>query len=225
LKLNEATHICYPNTLASIVLSDADLELALPAVFFGSIGTAGQRCTSTRRLFLQRSIAPAFIDRLQTAYTSLRPGDPLDPRTLLGPLHTEKATSTYTEAITSLRSSGAEILAGGGFFDASQCDDGDLARGFYVRPTIAQPASTDHSQALWSKEIFAPILKIAVFDDLEEAIELNNAVPQGLSSSLWTRDIRNIGRWTGPAGSDCGIVNVRHFTVSRPHAQTMSGCR
>lgn len=164
-------------------------------------------------MFLQRSIAPTFIDRLRAAYNTLRPGDPLDPLTLLGPLHTQAATSTYSEAINWLRSSGAEILAGGGLFDASECN-GDLGRGFYVRPTIAQPASSDPSQALWTKEIFAPILNIAVFDELEEAIELNNAVPQGLSSSLWTRDIRNIGRWIGPAGSDCGIVNVRLLTLS-----------
>ncbi|KAF8532045.1 aldehyde dehydrogenase domain-containing protein [Gautieria morchelliformis] len=192
---------------ASIVLSDADLDLALPAIFFSSIGTAGQRCTSTRRVFLQRSIAPAFISRLQSAYKTLRPGDPLVERTLLGPLHTQKATSVYDEAIKALRSSGAEILAGGGHFDVSEID-GDLAQGFYVRPTIAQPKSTDPSQPLWSKETFAPIVNVAVFDELEEAIALNNAVPQGLSSSLWTRDVRNIGKWIGPAGSDCGIVNV-----------------
>lgn len=194
---------------ASIVLSDADLDLALPAVFFGSIGTAGQRCTSTRRLFLQRSIAPTFIERLQSAYKTLRPGDPLAEHTLLGPMHTRRATSMYTDAINTLRSSGAEILAGGGLYDASDFDSDNLARGFFVRPTIAQPASSDPGQALWTRETFAPILNVAVFDELEEAIALNNSVPQGLSSSLWTRDIRNIGKWIGPAGSDCGIVNVR----------------
>ena len=199
--------------IASIVLSDADLDLALPAVFFGSIGTAGQRCTSTRRLFLQRSIAPAFIERLQSAYKTLRPGDPLAERTLLGPMHTHNATSTYTEAIKTLRLSGAEILAGGGIFDASDIDSDDLAHGFYVRPTIAQPVSSDPDRALWTRETFSPILNIAVFDELEEAIALNNSVPRGLSSSLWTRDIRNIGKWIGPAGSDCGIVNVRKSMV------------
>ncbi|KAF8579064.1 NAD-aldehyde dehydrogenase [Ramaria rubella] len=192
---------------ASIVLADADLNLALPAVFFGSIGTAGQRCTSTRRLFLQRSIAPAFMDRLQSAYKTLSPGDPLVERTLLGPLHTERAISTYTKAIQTLRSTGAEILVGGEPFSPSELAEG-ITYGFYVRPTIAQPKSPEPHQALWSTETFAPILNVAVFDELEEAIEWNNAVPQGLSSSLWTKDVRNIGKWIGPTGSDCGIVNV-----------------
>lgn len=131
---------------------------------------------------------------------------------MLGPLHTQKAASTFSEAIKSLRSSGAEILAGGGLFDASEFD-GHLAQGFYARPTIAQPVSSDPSQGLWRHETFAPILNVAVFDELEEAIALNNAVPQGLSSSLWTRDIRNVGVWIGPAGSDCGIVNVRQLAI------------
>ncbi|GJJ14509.1 hypothetical protein Clacol_008773 [Clathrus columnatus] len=193
---------------ASIVLADADLNLALPAVFFGAVGTAGQRCTTTRRLFIQRAIASTFIEKLQAAYKSITPGDPLIDGTLLGPLHTERAISVYLSAIDHLRFSDAEILIGGRIYEASHLED-YLSKGYFVQPTIAIPRSTDPKQMMWSKENFAPILNVAVFDEVEEAIEWNNAVPQGLSSTIWTRDIRNIGKWIGPEGSDCGIVNVR----------------
>lgn len=187
-------------------MPDADLSLAVPAVFFGAIGTAGQRCTSTRRLFLHRSIAPAFLDKLQSAYSSLQPGDPLVRSTLLGPLHNKQALRIYADAIQNLRSSAAKILIGG-----DRYEDSALEQGNFVQPTIAVPKETDPRSAIWSSEVFAPILNVAVFDELEEAIEWNNAVPQGLSSSLWTRDIRNVGKWIGPAGSDTGIVNVSAF--------------
>ncbi|KIJ47500.1 hypothetical protein M422DRAFT_248921 [Sphaerobolus stellatus SS14] len=192
---------------ASIVMADADLNLALPAVFFGAVGTAGQRCTSTRRLYVQRSIASTFIERLQAAYKTIRPEDPLIDGTLLGPLHTERATVVHSATVQNLRSSGAEILAGGNPFDSSEIPE-HLSQGFYVRPTVALPKSADVNQEIWSQETFAPILNVGIFDDLEEAIEWNNAVPQGLSSSLWTRDVRSIGKWLGPGGSDCGIVNA-----------------
>jgi aldehyde dehydrogenase family 7 protein A1 len=138
----------------------------------------------------------------------VRPGDPLIEGTLLGPLHTQQAVSVYHTAIDALRLSGAEIIAGGDVFSDSDLNS-ELAGGNFVRPTIAVPKSPQPQQSLWSKETFAPILNVAVFDEVEQAIEWNNSVPQGLSSSLWTRDIRNIGKWVGPAGSDCGIVNVR----------------
>ncbi|KAH9011683.1 NAD-aldehyde dehydrogenase [Lactarius hengduanensis] len=140
---------------AAIVMPDADLSLAVPAVFFGSL------------------------------YGALKPGDPLDARTLLGPLHTRAAVDAYDYAIAELKAAGSQILVGGGNF---------------VRPTIAVPAAADG--ALWATERFAPVLLVA------EAIAWNNAVPQGLSSSLWTRDVRNVGKWIGPAGSDTGIVNI-----------------
>ena len=196
-------------------MPDADLSLAVPAVFFGSVGTAGQRCTSTRRLFLHRAIAPEFLSRLQTLYASLKPGDPLDARTLLGPLHTRAALSIYDGAIAELRAAGADILVGGGRYDIAEDLPHPLAGGNFVRPTIAVPKPTTITapspsvdSRLWATERFAPVLCAAVFDELEEGITWNNAVPQGLSSSLWTRDLRNVGRWIGPAGSDAGIVNV-----------------
>jgi aldehyde dehydrogenase family 7 protein A1 len=186
---------------ASIVMPDADLSLAVPAVFFGAVGTAGQRCTSTRRLFLHREVAPKFLDSLKKAYSSIPTGDPLVSSTLLGPLHNERAVKAYHRQILHLHDIGADILTGG---KISKLDG--LENGHFVQATIAIPPSNDLD--LWKQELFAPILNVAIFDDLEEAIQRNNNVPQGLSSSIWTRDIRNIGKFIGPAGSDCGIVNV-----------------
>jgi aldehyde dehydrogenase family 7 protein A1 len=188
---------------AAIVMPDADLTLAVPAVFFGSVGTAGQRCTSTRRLYLHRSIAPEFLSRLQNLYASLQPGDPLDARTLLGPLHTRAAVSAYDSSIAELKAADAKILVGGARYDDTAGLGGG---GNFVRPTIVQPVSPQGM--LWETERFAPVLLVAEFEQLEQAIAWNNEVPQGLSSSLWTRDIRNVGKWIGPAGSDAGIVNV-----------------
>lgn len=142
--------------------------------------------------------------RLAEAYASVRIGDPLDAKTLLGPLHTSNAIDVYERAVQTLRSSGADIISGG-----RRCTEENLITGNFVEPTIAMPTLKDPEHPVWSTEVFAPILNVAVFDDLEQAIEWNNAVPQGLSSSLWTRDIRNVGKWIGPAGSDTGIVNVR----------------
>ena len=238
---------------AAIIMPDADLSLAVPAVFFGSVGTAGQRCTSTRRLYLHRAIAPEFLARLQALHASpaLQPGDPLDARTLLGPLHSRAALDIYDDAITELKDAGAEILGHSGGASAS-ASSGPLAagryenltspldRGNFVRPAIAMipkrlksrskfksrvkfddysdsgsdAADADMDvarKALWAKERFVPVLCVAEFEELEEAIAWNNAVPQGLSSSLWTRDVRHVGKWIGPAGSDTGIVNVSAF--------------
>lgn len=184
-------------------MPDADLSMAVPAVFFGAVGTAGQRCTSTRRLFLHRDIAPRFLDALQKHYASVRVGDPLVESTLLGPLHTGAAVGIYSSAVERLRERGAQILTGGQRYG----QDG-LRRGNFVQPTIAIPKSVNPMDTVWSTETFAPVLNVGIFDELEEAIAWNNGVPQGLSSSLWTRDMRNIGKWIGPEGSDAGIVNV-----------------
>lgn len=188
---------------ASIVMPDADMKLALPAVFFGAVGTAGQRCTSTRRLYLHRSIADEFLTKLQKLYSSVRVGDPLAASTLLGPLHTSKAVETYAAAVDHLRSIGADILTGG-----ERYLDSPLDKGNFVQPTISIPKSVNTADKIWRTETFAPVLNVGIFDELEQAIEWNNNVPQGLSSSLWTRDVRNVGKWIGPAGSDTGIVNV-----------------
>ncbi|KDQ56899.1 hypothetical protein JAAARDRAFT_36372 [Jaapia argillacea MUCL 33604] len=188
---------------ASVVMPDADLSVAVPSVFFGSIGTAGQRCTSTRRLYLHRKIASEFLELLQKMYGSIRVGDPLVSSTLLGPLHNTTGVNIFTDAVKHLRDSEANILTGGSRYSETPFDKGN-----FVQPTIAIPKSVDPTDKIWSTETFAPVLCAAVFDELEEAIEWNNAVPQGLSSSLWTRDLRNMGKWIGPSGSDTGIVNV-----------------
>ncbi|KAF7292876.1 NAD-aldehyde dehydrogenase [Mycena indigotica] len=192
---------------AAIVMPDADLKMAVPSIFFGAIGTAGQRCTSTRRLYLHRQIADEFLERLQKVYSKIKPGDPLEEKTLLGPVHTAASVGIFEKAVQHLRDIDASILAGGARYTASDISK-NLHGGFFVQPTLAVPKSSDPADALWQTETFAPVLNCAVFDELEEAIEWNNAVPQGLSSSLWTRDMRGVGKWLGPSGSDTGIVNV-----------------
>jgi aldehyde dehydrogenase family 7 member A1 len=196
--------------LAAIVMPDADLSMAIPAIFFGAVGTAGQRCTSTRRLYLHRSIAPQVIEKLTSLYKNVRPGDPLEANTLLGPLHTKNATDLFNSTISSLRSANASVLAGGSHVTSlgSPFTEGNFVQPVIAVPPHANPLVQDETGRMWRTETFAPILQVGEFDELEEAIKWNNAVPQGLSSSLWTRDMRNVGRWIGPEGSDCGIVNV-----------------
>ena len=170
-------------------MPDADLDLAIPAVFFGAVGTAGQRCTTTRRLFLHRSIAQPFLSRLISAYSSLKPGDPLTPGTLLGPLHTSSAVGIYEEAIERLKSKDAEILAGGKSFKAEELGD-TLIGGNWVKPTVALIDKVDMQSEVWRKETFAPVLTVGIFDELEQAIEWNNAVPQvsALNEGFHMRD-------------------------------------
>ncbi|KAI0752704.1 NAD-aldehyde dehydrogenase [Daedaleopsis nitida] len=202
---NACTSLTGHTRSAAVVMPDADLAMAVPAVFFGAVGTAGQRCTSTRRLYLHSSVVQKFLSRLESLYQSVRPGDPLDRSTLLGPLHSRAAVGVYHNAVDHLLKTGAEILTGGApYKDLPSPLDG----GNFVMPTIAIPQEVDVKDRVWSTETFAPVLNVGVFDELEQAIEWNNGVPQGLSSSLWTRDIRNVGKWIGPAGSDAGIVNV-----------------
>lgn len=200
---------------ASIIMPDADLKLAIPAVLFGAVGTAGQRCTSTRRLYVHRSISSEFLERLQRAYVSVTGliGDPLAAGTLMGPLHTQTAVGMFSDAVRRLESSGSEILTGG----KEHSVDGSLQGGNWVLPTLAVPKTAEPGTLpeIWTKETFAPVLNVAIFDEIEQAIEWNNAVPQGLSSSLWTRDIRNVGKWIGPGGSDAGIVNVSAWCARR----------
>jgi aldehyde dehydrogenase (NAD+) len=182
---------------AIVVMDDADLDLTLRAVLFGAVGTAGQRCTSTRRLFLQKGIAREMKDRLMAAYSSISIGNPMDPSILMGPLVDQGAIDDMTAALDKIGEQGGRVLYGGNVLS----DRG----GFFVEPTLVE-ATTD--MPITCDETFAPILYIFEFDSLEEAIERHNAVPQGLSSAIFTLDMRSAERFLSVAGSDCGIANV-----------------
>ncbi|KAL1409729.1 hypothetical protein Q8F55_003726 [Vanrija albida] len=190
-----------------IVDKDADLKQALQGVLFAAVGTAGQRCTSTRRLLLHKDIAKDFLAKLLTYYDSATPsstlkmGDPLDPATLIGPLHTEVSVKNYQAAIDGVTSRGGELLTK----RSGKITDGPTDGGHWVWPVVLRPKLDD---PCWQEEVFAPVLYVAEFETIDEAVKINNAVPQGLSSSLFTKNLRTMGRWLGPEGSDCGIVNV-----------------
>ncbi|MGE0641176.1 MAG: aldehyde dehydrogenase family protein [Thermoanaerobaculia bacterium] len=179
-----------------IVTEDADLDLALRAVLFASVGTAGQRCTTTRRLFLHKSIAADMKERLVKAFGSVRIGDPSESATLMGPLIHEKAVADYQAALKLAVEQGGRILAGGKVLDRP---------GFYVEPTLVEAV---HHMPITCDETFAPILYLFEYDTLDEAIELHNSVPQGLSSAIFTLNMRSAEQFLTAAGSDCGIANV-----------------
>ncbi|MFP3913742.1 MAG: aldehyde dehydrogenase family protein [Actinomycetota bacterium] len=179
-----------------VVMDDADLELAVRASLFAAVGTAGQRCTSLRRLIVHRAIADKLVDRLRDAYRQVTIGDPLEEGILMGPLATEAAVGQMQDALEAARSQGAQIVTGGGVLDRP---------GFYVEPTIARvPKDADIVQ----EETFAPILWIIEVDSLEEAIEVHNGVVQGLSSAIFTQSLKNAERFLSATGSDTGIANV-----------------
>eukprot|EP00753_Platysulcus_tardus_P007696 PLAT15397.1.p2 GENE.PLAT15397.1~~PLAT15397.1.p2 ORF type:complete len:526 (+),score=252.21 PLAT15397.1:35-1579(+) len=185
---------------ATIVCEDADLDLALRAVCFGAVGTAGQRCTSLRRLMVHESVYDDFLARLKAAYATVPIGDPLDEGTLMGPLHTEEAVKEYTEGLEKIVEQGGVIAYGG------KPVEGD---GYFVEPTIVE---SKHDMPIVADELFVPIMHVIKFSTVEEAIEWNNEVPQGLSSSIFTKDLSTMFTWTGPDGSDCGLVNVNAGT-------------
>lgn len=180
----------------AIITPSANLDLALRAVLFAAIGTAGQRCTTLRRLFLHRSIADEFVSRLVKAYKSVRIGDPLDASTLMGPLISSQAVDSMMATLRSAEEQGGEVLSGGNRVDRS---------GYFVEPAIVRAR---HDMPVVHQETFAPILYVMNYDSLEEAIAWNNEVPQGLSSSIFTDSVLDSERFLSPAGSDCGIANV-----------------
>ncbi len=182
---------------AVIVMADADLKLALRAVVFGTVGTAGQRCTSTRRLILQRPIAKRFMEQLVAAYRTIRIGDPLEDGTLMGPLVSQSAVDDYREGLAEMQRQGAKLLYGGNVLP----DRG----GYFVEPAIVR-STVD--MPIVKEEVLAPIVHVFEVDSLEEAIAANNSVPQGLSSGLFTTDLASAERWLSALGSDCGIANV-----------------
>jgi aldehyde dehydrogenase (NAD+) len=181
---------------AILVMGDADLDLATRAILFGAVGTAGQRCTSTRRLILQKEIAGEMTSRLQRAYRSIRIGDPMDPGTLMGPLIDASAVDDMMKALQAVKAEGGEILAGGKRVGGP---------GFFVEPTLVR---AHPGMKIVRDETFAPILYLFEVKDLEEAIALHNSVDQGLSSSIFTKNVIAAETFLSHRGSDCGIANV-----------------
>jgi L-aminoadipate-semialdehyde dehydrogenase len=180
-----------------IVMDDANLDLALRGVVFGAIGTAGQRCTTIRRLFVQKGIAPRFKEKLIAAYRQLRIGDPMDASTLVGPLIDEGAVVNMQTALEEAVAQGAHVLYGG--------ERAAKQPGFYVVPALVE---AKHSMPVVHRETFGPILYLMEFDTVEEAIGWHNGVPQGLSSAIFTDSLRSAEMFLGVRGSDCGIANV-----------------
>lgn len=179
-----------------IVMDDADIDLALRGVLFGAVGTAGQRCTTIRRLFVQQGIARQFKEKLIAAYQQLRIGDPMEASTLVGPLIDESAVVNMQSALLEAVSQGGRVLCGGGRANKP---------GFYVVPALVE---AKHEMPVVHRETFAPILYLIEFKTLEEAIGWHNDVPQGLSSAIFTDSVRSAETFLSTRGSDCGIANV-----------------
>ncbi|MBK8846365.1 MAG: aldehyde dehydrogenase family protein [Bacteroidetes bacterium] len=185
---------------AIIITENADLDLALRAVLFGAVGTAGQRCTTTRRLIIHQSVYETFTTKLVKAISSVTIGHPLDSKTLVGPLIDKGAVKDFLSAIEKAKAEGGKVLAGG-----TVCTGENYDSGCYVHPTIIEAQNNYH---IVQEETFAPILYIMKYDTIDEAIHLNNDVPQGLSSSLFTRDLLEAEKFLSHEGSDCGIANI-----------------
>jgi aldehyde dehydrogenase (NAD+) len=185
---------------AIIVTPSADLKLAKRAVLFGAVGTAGQRCTTTRRIIVHEAIRDDFVGSLITAYKQLPIGNPLDPDTLVGPLIDETAVHNMQKAMHDVEKSGGRVLHGGERLKGSQYPGGR-----YVTPCIAE---AKNEWPVVQHETFAPILYVMPYRELDEAVAIQNAVPQGLSSSIFTTDLREAERFLSARGSDCGIANV-----------------
>ncbi|HYE35434.1 aldehyde dehydrogenase family protein [Methylocaldum sp.] len=183
---------------AVIVDETADLNLAIRAILFGAVGTAGQRCTSIRRLIVHESLYNEVVERLVRAYGQVRIGDPLDPATLMGPLIGSAAVEAYRKTIDEAQTRGGEVLYGGRVLD-------DRPGGCFVEPTLIR---AENHWDIVQRETFAPILYVMTFRTLDEAIALQNSVSQGLSSALFTLNLRSAERFLSVLGSDCGIANV-----------------
>jgi len=185
---------------AIIVTESADLKIAIPGIVFGSVGTCGQRCTTTRRLIIHESIYKKVKEKLVQAYTQLenRVGDPLDPGTLIGPMIDKTAVNNFRNALDAIEKQGGEIIYGG-----------EILTGFpselYVRPALAD---VENHWPIVQEETFAPLLYLIKYKDFDEALSLQNDVPQGLSSAIFTRDFQESEKFLSQEGSDCGLANV-----------------
>jgi aldehyde dehydrogenase (NAD+) len=179
-----------------IVMDDADPDLVVRAVLFGAVGTAGQRCTTLRRLFLQKNIVPKITEKLIAAYKQIRVGDPSDPNTLVGPLIDADAIAIMMRALDDIRDQGGEVLCGGEQLNTGAC---------YVTPALVR---SQERMPIVKEEIFAPILHLIEFERIGEAIQWHNNVPQGLSSAIFTNNLTASETFLSALGSDCGIANV-----------------
>jgi aldehyde dehydrogenase (NAD+) len=185
---------------AIIITPDADLEMALRAVLFGAVGTCGQRCTSTRRLIIHESVYDKFRDKLVNAYRHVRIGNPLDPKTLVGPLIDKSAVKDFQKAQAEVVKEGGKIIHGGEVLSGEGFESG-----CYVQPCIAE---VENHYPIVQHETFAPILYLIRYTQFEEAIAIQNDVPQGLSSAVFSNNVRETEMFLSQEGSDCGIANV-----------------
>ncbi len=185
---------------AIIVSQHADIKIAIRAILFGAVGTAGQRCTSTRRIIAHQSIQQELTDKLIAAYEHINIGNPLDAGTLMGPLIDTQAVDTMMAAIHTVKKEGGEILCGG-----TRLEGAAYAGGCYVTPCVA---NAKNEFQIVQDETFAPILYLMGYDTFDEAIAIHNGVPQGLSSSIFTNNVLEAEQFLAAAGSDCGIANV-----------------
>ncbi len=182
---------------AVIVMDDADVNLAMRAIAFGAVGTAGQRCTTTRRVFVHEAIENQLVDKLLAAYKSVSIGNPLQDGVLMGPLIDADAVKSYQKAITQAQKEGGKLIAGGKPLN--------MGKGYFVEPTIIL---ANKPLPIMQTEVFAPILYICPIQKLEDAISFQNDVPQGLSSAIFTGGLGNAEQFLSVVGSDCGIANV-----------------
>ena len=190
---------------AAIVTDNCDINNAVKGVAFGALATAGQRCTSTRRLILQENIYDTFLEKITKAYESASIGTPLDPNVLIGPLIDQEAVGNYLEAVKTAQKQGGKLVTGGKVKEIQ-----NLENGFYVEPTIIEATS---DMDIVKEETFAPILYVMKYKTIEEALQIHNNVPQGLSSAIFTNNIREEEYFLSQKGSDCGIANVNTSTA------------
>ena len=189
---------------ALIVAPSADINMATQSIFFGAVGTAGQRCTSTRRVIMHESVASKVRDKLLAAYKSLPIGNPLDRKTVMGPMIDKNAVDMVQESIQRLKDEGGEVLYGG-----ERLEGDTFEGGCYMKPCLAT-AKPDFE--IVQHETFGPLLYLMTYRDFDEAMSIHNNVPQGLTSSIFTSDAREAERFMSAAGSDCGIANVNTGT-------------
>jgi aldehyde dehydrogenase (NAD+) len=185
---------------AIIITPEADLDIAIRGALFGAVGTAGQRCTTTRRLIIQESIYEKVKEKLKAAYQQIKIGNPLDSQNHMGPLIDKEAVNQYLRAIEDCKKAGGQFVVEGGVLEEEA-----FKSGCYVKPCIAE---VEHHFPIVHHETFAPILYLIKYQNLEQAIAIQNEVPQGLSSSIMTLNIREAEQFLSAAGSDCGIANV-----------------